>query len=75
MDLNDSLLVQAKVRAAKEGISLKALIEQALRVHLKSNAAAKHRYALKWQTERGRLQPGVRIDDRDALYDLMEERT
>jgi hypothetical protein len=31
-------------------------------------------YRLQWRPERGRIQPGVRLDDRDALFDLMEGR-
>jgi hypothetical protein len=29
---------------------------------------------LRWSSERGRLQPGVNLDDRDALFDLMGGR-
>ena len=32
-------------------------------------------YTLTWRTERGRLQPGVKLDDWDALFDLMEGRS
>jgi len=74
IEINDDLLRQAKRRAADEGTSLRALVERALRLHL----GGKHRargYKLTWRTETGRMLPGVRLDDRDALHDLMEERS
>ena len=73
IDLNDELLREAKRRAARERITLRRLIEQALRAHL-GRARRPGRYNLTWRTERGRLQPGVRLDDRDALFDLMNGR-
>jgi hypothetical protein len=30
--------------------------------------------SLQWRSDGGRIQPGVRLDDRDALFDLMEGR-
>ena len=73
IDLNDELLRDAKRRAGKDRITLRHLIEQALRAHL-GRPHRPGRYALTWHTERGRLQPGVRLDDRDALFDLMNGR-
>ena len=73
IDLNDELLQEAKHRAAKERITLRHLIERALRAHL-GRSRRQRRYALIWRTERGRLLPGVRLNDRDVLFDLMEGR-
>jgi hypothetical protein len=28
----------------------------------------------RWKTERCRIQPGVNLEDRDALWDLMDGR-
>lgn len=73
VDINDVLFRAAKRKAAEQGTSLRDLIEAALRQHLgKSKAAAG--YTLRWQTERGRLQPGVDLTDRDALFDIMDGR-
>lgn len=73
IDLNDRLLTLAKQTAARRGISLRELVEQALRAYLEPKAK-RPGYRLKWRTERGRIQPGVRLDDRDALFDLMDGR-
>jgi hypothetical protein len=72
MDLNDALLREAKRRAAEEGGSLKEIVERALRQYL--GKGTRPRYRLRWRTERGRVMPGVRLDDREALFDLMEGR-
>jgi hypothetical protein len=73
LDLNDELLREAKRRAAKEGRTLRELVEAALRRHLGRGERRKP-YKLRWRTEHGRLQPGVTLEDRDALFDLMDGR-
>ena len=73
VDINDELMRLAKQRAANEGGSLKSVVEQALRAHL-SAPARRPRYKLQWRTEKGTLQPGVDLNDRDSLFDLMEGR-
>ncbi|MGB3564846.1 MAG: DUF2191 domain-containing protein [Thermoanaerobaculia bacterium] len=73
VELNDQLLRAAKQRAANEGIPLRRVIEAALRTYLEG-PTRRRGYKLQWRTEQGRLQPGVRLDDRDALFDLMEGR-
>ncbi|MGQ0734034.1 MAG: type II toxin-antitoxin system VapB family antitoxin [Acidobacteriota bacterium] len=74
IDVNDELLERAKQLAARERTTLKAIVERALRSHL-SRRRATAGYRLQWRPERGRLQPGVRLDDRDALFDLMDGRS
>lgn len=73
VDLNDELLRQAKQHAAREKTTLRQVFETALRAHL-GQQSPRRGYRLRWRTEKGRLRPGVRLDDRDALFDLMEER-
>jgi hypothetical protein len=73
MDLSDELLREAKRRAADERVPLREVVEAALRRYL-SGKAPRSRYKLRWSVERGRLQPGVNLDDRDALFDLMDGR-
>lgn len=73
VDLNDELLRRAKRQALRERITLRTLIERALRAHL-VGARPATRYSLQWRTEKGRLLPGVRLEDRDALFDLMDGR-
>ena len=73
VDVNDALLRLAKRQAAAEGSTLRAVIERALRSHL-HRSGGRASYRLKWSTERGRLLPGAVIEDRDALFDLMDGR-
>ena len=73
IELNDELLRAAKREAAKEQTTLRAVVERALRAHL-ARPTRSVGYVLRWRTERGRLQPGVTLDDRDVLFDLMEGR-
>ena len=72
VDLNDELLRRAKRKAADEGIPLRELIERALRGLLENRRRPAERYHLRWRSESGRLQPGVPIDDRSALFDYMD---
>jgi len=73
IEITDELLRQAKKRAADEGTPLRQVVEKALRVYL-ARPAKRTGYKLRWRTERGRMLPGVRLDDRDALFDLMDGR-
>lgn len=73
IDLSDDLLRKAKKRAADEGVPLRSLVEEALRRHLGGGRRSEG-YRLEWSTARGRLQPGVDLNDRDALFDLMDGR-
>jgi len=73
IEISNELLRQAKKRAADEGAPLRKVVEEALRIYLGKRPRNK-KYELKWRTERGRILPGVRLDDRDALFDLMEGR-
>lgn len=73
LDISDELLRAAKKKAADEGRPLRELVESALRSYLGRQPKSQG-YRLKWRTERGRVQPGVRLDDRDALFDLMDGR-
>lgn len=75
LDLNDDLLRRAKSLAAKRGVPLRRIVEDAIREFLRSRSVGPGpRYRLRWSTERGRIQPGVRLDDRDTLFDVMEGR-
>ena len=73
--LDDDLLAQLRLRAAARGVGLSREIRDLLRAAL---LAREHRgaedYEFDWPTSRGRLLPGVDIDDRDRLYDAMEQR-
>ena len=73
IDIADKILRQAKKRAADERVPLGKIVEAALRSYL-SGRAPRTTYRLRWRTERGRLRPGVDLDDRDRLFDLMDDR-
>ncbi|MDH3524134.1 MAG: type II toxin-antitoxin system VapB family antitoxin [Acidobacteriota bacterium] len=74
VDLDEQLLRAARQRAAAQGKSLGEIIEDALRRTIPAPSAPDARFELSWRTERGRLRPGVRLDDRQGLFDLMERR-
>jgi hypothetical protein len=73
LEINDKLFRQAKKRAAEEGIPFRKVVEAALQRYLNGQSAAK-KYRLQWKTEKGQLMPGVRIEDRNSLFDIMEGR-
>ena len=71
IEINDELMRHAKKRAANDGVPLRDVVEDALRRYLSEKPAATG-YKLKWTTESGELMPGVDLDDRDSLFDLMD---
>jgi Arc/MetJ family transcription regulator len=73
IEITDELLRRAKKRAAEQGTALRHVVEAALRFYL-TKGSRRTGYKLRWRTEKGRLLPGVRLDDRDALFDLMDGR-
>jgi hypothetical protein len=73
MDISDELLRRAKRRAADDQVPLREVVEAALRRYL-SGKTPGGRYRLRWKVERGKMQPGVNLDDRDTLFDLMDGR-
>ena len=77
IDLPDELFRRVKKKAAEENITLRELIERALRSHLGGYKRSKD-YRFNFHPFRGKgLQPGVNetdLSDRDRLFDLMEAR-
>lgn len=74
LDLEDMLLRTARKRAASDGTTLTAIIEEALRQHLHPPGRVAKPFKLRLRTKKGRRLPGVNIADRDALYERMEGR-
>jgi len=74
LEIPDELFRQAKKRAADEGAPLRQVVEAALRLYL-TRRTRRSGYKLRWRAEHGRLLPGVRLDDRDTLLDIMEGRS
>ena len=74
--LDDQLLADAKQLALRNGRSLTALIEDALREMLARQQQVAARRPVRLPTASGNgLQPGVDLDDSAALLDLMESLT
>ena len=74
IELNDELFRKAKRRAADDRGSLRSVVESALRSYLQAPVRRQH-YKLRWRPQKGRVLPGVRLDDRDALFDVMDGRS
>ncbi len=71
LQLDDELVVQAKISAARSGRTLSQVIEDALRQALTSrNAPTRQRATV--PTAPGRPRPGVNLDDNAGLLDLMD---
>lgn len=72
LDINDQLLTEAKRLAASRGLSLKAIVEEALRERLLGRAGSQVReVSLPTYAGQG-LQPGVDLSDGAAMLDLMD---
>jgi hypothetical protein len=74
LEINDDLFRRAKKRATDDGVPFRKVVESALQRYL-TRQPAQQEYRLRWKTEKGRLLPGVRLDDRDSLFDIMEGRS
>jgi hypothetical protein len=74
LDIDDVVLRAARRRAADEGKSLTSLLEDALRSYLDFLTRPVKPFKLRLRTVKGRIQPGVQLDDRDALYERMDGR-
>ena len=71
--LDDDLLAQVKLAAARSGTSLTSVIEDALREMLARQERTPDHGPVKLTTVSGfGLQPGVDLDDSAALLSLME---
>ncbi len=71
LDINDHLLAEAKSQAALRGISLKALVEDALRERLHARRAAPQTAELPTFSGAG-LQPGVDLTDTASLLGIVD---
>ena len=72
IDMNNELFRSVKRRSAQDGVPMKDLVETALRLYLERRRPSRTRFKLQWHTERGRLQPGVIVEDRGILFDAMD---
>jgi plasmid stability protein len=69
--LDDNLLKQMKKKAAAEGRTLQAVVNDLIRRGLAPRADQSYRLKLQgWKAE---LQPGIDILDRNSLFDAMDK--
>ena len=74
LDLDDRLLHRLKRQAAERGVSLPALVNELLRLGVEL-PPRRRKYRFHWKVEpRGAIQPGVRLNDRQSLFDGMDGR-
>jgi plasmid stability protein len=72
VNIDDNLLAEAKVLAAKTSRSLGAVLEDALRAMLRRQTEDRGRTEFRLPTYgAGGLQPGVDLDDKEAVAELM----
>lgn len=74
VEIEDRLFERAKAQAAREGITLKALINRALRSLLAPRPANAKSYDLDYPVVHDERPAAVDVADRKALYDVMEDR-
>ncbi|MCX4550794.1 hypothetical protein OG204_13255 [Streptomyces sp. NBC_01387] len=72
VDLPESLLQQAKLRAARRQVSVSRVIEDAMRVSFARDVAAAENLVTLPTADLGGLRPGVSLDDNAALLDIMD---
>ena len=72
MDFDECLVRAAEARAAEEGETLAALVGRILADYVWDKDGRGRSFAL--LTKCGRPVPGVDVDSRAALYDLMDGR-
>jgi hypothetical protein len=73
IEIDETLLRMAKERAEDENCTLREVMDRALRQYLSGGGNVK--FKLNWKPHKGgHLQPGVVLEDRDSLFDLMDGR-
>lgn len=70
LDLDGQLLREAEARATSEGRTLAQLVEEVLRNRIRSSPAPDN---LNLLVKPGWLKPGIDIDNRNSLYDQLDD--
>jgi len=71
LNLDDRVLKNAKEQAARDGITLTAFVEQALKDRL-LREREKVTYSFRPKVVKGSKPPNVDISERDALYEVID---
>lgn len=71
LNLDDQVLKNAKERAARDGVTLTAFVEQALKASLLQDSGKKA-YSFRPTVVKGSRPPNVDISERDALYEVID---
>lgn len=71
LNLDDQVLKNAKQQAARDGITLTAFVEQALKARLLQKPD-KVAYRFRPKVVKGSRPPNVDISERDALYEVID---
>ncbi|MFO1431368.1 MAG: ribbon-helix-helix protein, CopG family [Candidatus Competibacteraceae bacterium] len=74
LNLDDDLMCAVEQRANETGQSVSAMIEAALRAMLSQEDRQEHAQRMRWVTVSGGVQPGVDLNDRNALLERMEQQ-
>jgi Arc/MetJ family transcription regulator len=74
LEIDDRLLERAKRHAAALGTTLRAVVEEALRARLAPRPKERARYHFAPPTVRGSSPPAIDVADRNALYELLDDR-
>ena len=73
INIDDQLLMYAKLQATQQGCTLKQIIEDALREFFSRHNMERNLVKLETVSGAG-LKPGVNLDDGRSLNDIMEGR-
>lgn len=73
INIDDQLLMYAKLQATQQGCTLKQIIEDALREFFSRHGMDRDPVKLETVSGAG-LKPGVNLDDGRSLNDIMEGR-
>jgi hypothetical protein len=74
LEIDDRLLERAKRAARERGVTLRAVVEDALSARLAAGASRQPAYRFDPPIIRGAESPAVDPADRRALYDYLDER-
>ena len=75
LDLDDALIAKARSRAQARGLTLTAVIEEALARELLAAPEAGPEFRLQFVLFEGTTRAPVDISDRRALYDFLDDRS